>query len=55
MLYDGACPLCMREVDFLRGRDAGRGKIDFVDIAAPSYTAEANYGITYQQAGGEGS
>ncbi|KAI8467203.1 MAG: hypothetical protein J3K34DRAFT_431482 [Monoraphidium minutum] len=50
MLYDGACPLCMKEVKFLMGRDAGKGKIDFVDIAEPTYTAEANYGITYQQA-----
>lgn len=50
MLYDGACPLCMREVEFLMKRDAGRGRIDFVDVASPSYTAGANYGITYQQA-----
>jgi hypothetical protein len=49
MLYDGDCPLCMKEVNFLKSRDAGKGKIDFVDIASPSYTAEGNYGITYEQ------
>ncbi len=32
-------------------RDAGRGRIDFVDIAAPEYTAADNYGISYQQVG----
>lgn len=50
MLYDGECPLCMKEVDFLRRRDAGKNKIDFVDIASPSYTAEDNAGITYETA-----
>jgi hypothetical protein len=52
MLYDGACPLCMKEVDFLRRRDTG--KIDFVDIAAPGYSAADNYGISYEQVGRAG-
>jgi predicted DCC family thiol-disulfide oxidoreductase YuxK len=52
MLYDGACPLCMKEVDFLRRRDAGAGRIDFVDIADPGYSAAANAGISYEQARG---
>ena len=25
LLYDSECPLCMREVNFLQRRDAGRG------------------------------
>ncbi|MGH2414824.1 MAG: DCC1-like thiol-disulfide oxidoreductase family protein, partial [Microcystaceae cyanobacterium] len=33
LLYDGKCPLCLREVNFLKKRDAGRGLIAFVDIA----------------------
>lgn len=49
MLYDGECSLCMKEVNFLRKRDAGKGRIDFVDIAAPDYSADANAGITYEQ------
>ncbi|CAG9461833.1 unnamed protein product [Pedinophyceae sp. YPF-701] len=53
MLYDGDCPLCMREVDMLRNRDAGVGKIDFVDIASPDYSAEKNGGISFEEAMGE--
>uniref|UniRef100_A0A7S0WLG8 Thiol-disulfide oxidoreductase DCC n=1 Tax=Chlamydomonas leiostraca TaxID=1034604 RepID=A0A7S0WLG8_9CHLO len=50
MLYDGECPLCMREVNFLRSKDGGRGLVDFVDIASPAYSPADNAGITYQQA-----
>lgn len=50
LLYDGDCPLCMREVNMLKGKDAGEGKIDFVDISSPSYDPEDNQGITYAQA-----
>jgi hypothetical protein len=49
MLYDGECSLCMKEVKFLMKRDAGAGKIDFVDIAAPSYQPSDNAGITFEQ------
>ena len=38
--YDGACPLCMREIRMLRGRDR-RQRIRFVDIAAAGFDAEA--------------
>lgn len=44
MLYDGECSLCMKEVNFLRKRDAAAGRIDFVDIAEPSYRPEENAG-----------
>lgn len=50
MLYDGDCPLCMREVDMLRSRDAGKGNIAFVDIASPEYNPADNADITFQQA-----
>lgn len=50
MLYDGACPLCMKEVTILKRRDAARGKIDFVDISAPDYSAADNAGISYATA-----
>lgn len=49
MLYDGQCSLCMKEVNFLRKRDAAAGRIDFVDIADPSYRPEDNAGITFEQ------
>jgi hypothetical protein len=41
----------LQEVDFLKGRDAGKGKIDFVDIASPSYSAADNAGVTFEQVG----
>ncbi len=37
LLYDGECPLCLREVNFLQKRDAGRGLVAFVDIAAENF------------------
>ncbi|RJY08291.1 thiol-disulfide oxidoreductase DCC family protein [Aurantiacibacter aquimixticola] len=33
--YDGACPLCSREIAFLRRLDR-RGAIDFVDVSGDS-------------------
>lgn len=52
LLYDGQCPLCLREVNFLRKRDAGRGLVAFVDIADDDYTPEANGGIDFETAMG---
>ncbi len=52
LVYDGECPLCMREANFLRKRDAGRGLVDFVDIADERYTSEAHGGIDYETAMG---
>ncbi|CAL5219281.1 g1083 [Coccomyxa viridis] len=49
MLYDGGCPLCMREVNMLRRRDEGVNKIEFVDIDAPEYDPAKNAGISYEQ------
>ncbi|MEO0459166.1 MAG: DUF393 domain-containing protein [Cyanobacteria bacterium P01_A01_bin.114] len=52
LLYDGECPLCMREVNFLQKRDAGRGLVAFVDIAADSYQPEDNGGVDFETAMG---
>ncbi len=52
LLYDGACPFCLREVSMLRRRDEGRGRIHFVDIDAPSYNPAAYAGISYRDAMG---
>ena len=49
ILYDGGCPLCVREVNFLRRKDQ-RGLMQFVDINDPDYCAETWNGITYRQA-----
>ncbi|CDN10203.1 MAG: DUF393 domain-containing protein [Richelia sp.] len=52
LLYDGECPLCLREVKFLQKRDAGRGIVAFVDIAADDYQGENNGGIDFKTAMG---
>nr|WP_277882224.1 DUF393 domain-containing protein [Oculatella sp. FACHB-28] len=51
-MYDGECPLCLREVNFLQKRDAGRGRVAFVDIAADDYAPEANGGVDFETAMG---
>jgi predicted DCC family thiol-disulfide oxidoreductase YuxK len=52
LLYDGLCPLCMREVTFLQKRDAGRGIVAFVDIADLDYDPEAHGGVEFADAMG---
>ncbi len=52
LLYDGECPLCVREVNFLKKRDAGRGLVAFVDIASDRYTPEAHGGVDFETAMG---
>ena len=52
LLYDGGCPLCLREVRFLRRRDADRHRLAFVDIDAADYCPEDHGGIDYRQAMG---
>ena len=48
LLYDGDCPLCLREVNFLRKKDAGRGIVKFTDIADLNYRAEENGGVDFE-------
>ena len=45
MFYDGACPLCMREIRMLMRKDRA-GRIEFTNIAAADFDASA-YGTTY--------
>lgn len=52
LLYDGECPLCLREVNFLTRRDAGRGLVAFVDIAADDYNPEEHGGVDFETAMG---
>jgi predicted DCC family thiol-disulfide oxidoreductase YuxK len=52
LLYDGECPLCVREVNFLTKKDAGRGIIKFVDIASLDYDPQDNGGIDFATAMG---
>jgi len=56
LLYDGGCPLCVREVDFLQQRDrrlhAANPRLAFVDIDAPGYEPQLHRGISYREAMG---
>jgi predicted DCC family thiol-disulfide oxidoreductase YuxK len=52
LLYDGECPLCLREVNFLRRRDAGRGRVVFVDVADPAYNPVDHGNIDFETAMG---
>lgn len=56
LLYDGGCPLCLREVAILRRRDQrlqpGAPRLAFVDIDALDYNPAAHGGITYREAMG---
>lgn len=52
LLYDGECPLCLREVSFLQKKDAGRGLVKFTDIADLSYDPAPNGGIDFETAMG---
>lgn len=56
ILYDGGCPLCLREVSFLRRRDGrlhpGAPRLAFVDIDAPDYDAGRHGGVDYRAAMG---
>jgi len=38
--YDGACPLCSREIEHYRSKDSA-GRLRLVDIAAPGFDARA--------------
>ncbi|KAL2340864.1 hypothetical protein Fmac_008804 [Flemingia macrophylla] len=48
MLYDGDCPLCMREVNMLRERNKSYGTIKFVDISSNDYSPHENQGLHYE-------
>jgi len=47
MFYDGACPLCRRETNWLRRWDR-RGRLRFIDISAPDFRA-ADLGKTQEE------
>lgn len=52
LLFDGGCPLCLREVKILRRRDGSAGRLAFVDVDDPSYDPARYGGITYADAMG---
>ncbi len=56
LLYDGSCPLCVREVRLLERRDRSRHgdqpRLGFVDIDSADYDPNAFAGISYREAMG---
>lgn len=52
LLYDGECPLCLREVKFLQKKDGSRNLVAFVNIADEDYNPADHGGIDYGTAMG---
>ncbi len=48
-LFDGACPLCLRETNFLKKRDISN-QIAFIDINSKDYDQSLFNGISYSEA-----
>ena len=48
-LFDGGCPLCLRETRFLKKKDVS-SKINFVDINNDSYNPKLFQNISYKEA-----
>ncbi len=51
ILFDGGCPICQREVSFLRSKDVFR-YLSFIDINSSSYKPEFFSDISYREAMG---
>lgn len=48
VFFDGACPLCSREMRFLQRLDGEKHRIRFTDIAAPGFDPKAT-GIEWDE------
>jgi predicted DCC family thiol-disulfide oxidoreductase YuxK len=46
LLFDGDCPLCEREITFLKKR-ALPSTVAFIDISSPDFSSKENQGIDY--------
>ena len=49
IFFDGECPLCKREINFLQSRNK-KGFLSFIDINTSDFYLDLKYGITYKQA-----
>mgnify|MGYP002884222437 FL=1 len=49
IFFDGGCPLCKREVDFLQSRNQ-KGYLRFIDINRSDFSSDLKFGITYKKA-----
>lgn len=52
ILFDGGCPLCLREVKTLKRLDNGVGRLGFIDIDQPDFDPDQHQGISYRDAMG---
>ncbi|KAG5282766.1 hypothetical protein AALO_G00059720 [Alosa alosa] len=51
VLYDGECPVCVKEIHFLQFLQKNRpNKVDFVDISLQDYDGAHYGGISYDKA-----
>ena len=48
-LFDGGCPLCLRETNFLKNRDISN-QIAFIDINSKDYDKRIFNNISYAEA-----
>ena len=48
IFFDGGCPLCKREVDFLQSRNQ-KGYLSFIDINSSDFSLDFKYRISYKQ------
>ncbi len=49
IFFDGGCPLCKREIDFLQSRNQ-KGHLSFIDINMSDFYLDPKHEITYKQA-----
>ena len=49
ILFDGGCPLCKREVEFLQSRNK-KEYLKFIDINRSDFSSDLKFGITYKKA-----
>ena len=49
IFFDGGCPLCKREVDFMQSRNQ-KGFLEFIDINSSDFSYHFKNRITYKQA-----
>ena len=49
IFFDGGCPLCKREADFMQSRNQ-KGFLEFIDINSSDFSSRFNSRITYKQA-----
>ena len=49
IFFDGDCPLCLREVDFLQSRNK-KAYLEFININCSDFDLYINHEITYKKA-----